>query len=172
MGGMIALQIAVHHPEMVHKLVLTATSAGGATHVAAGPEMGAMLTTREEGLEAGERGKRNYTRIMAPGYLASHPEVAERVAENARYRPQSAAAYFRQLQAAMTHDVTAKLKDIEIPTLVVHGEVDPLVPTPNGKYLAEHIKGAKLVLYPDTGHIPIVERAADYNRDVLSFLEG
>jgi pimeloyl-ACP methyl ester carboxylesterase len=53
---------------------------------------------------------------------------------------------------------------------VLHGELDPLVPVENGKYLARHIVGARLILYPDTGHIAHIERADDFNRDVLSFL--
>jgi pimeloyl-ACP methyl ester carboxylesterase len=107
---------------------------------------------------------------MAPGFAAQHPEVMERVAENARYRPQPAAAYLRQLQACMGHNASDRLSQIRVPTLVAHGEVDPLVPVENGKYLAEHIPGAKLILYPDTGHIAIIERAEDYNSEVLAFL--
>ena len=107
---------------------------------------------------------------MAPGYAERHPEEMEHVAENARYRPQPAEAYLRQLQACMGHNASDRLSQIHVPTLVIHGDVDPLVPVANGQYLAEHIPGARLILYPDTGHIPIIERADDYNRDVLAFL--
>ena len=48
--------------------------------------------------------------------------------------------------------------------------MDPLVPVQNGRYLAAHIPGARLIEYPQTGHIPIVERAEEYTRDVLAFL--
>jgi len=67
--------------------------------------------------------------------------------------------------------VSGQLDHIQAPTLVVHGEVDPLVVAENGRYLAQHIKGARLILYPNIGHIVIVERAEDFNRDVLAFLE-
>ncbi len=170
MGGFIALELTLRHPELVEKLVLTSTSAGGATHVQPGPDMLAMLGRDRRGTEPGEVGRQSYTLIMAPGYAASHPEEMEHVVENARYRPQPAEAYLRQLQACMGHDASARLGQIRVPTLVVHGDVDPLVPVANGKYLAEHIPGARLILYADTGHIPITERADDYNRDVLAFL--
>lgn len=170
MGGFIALELALRHPDLVEKLVLTGTSAGGPTHVPPGPEMQAMLVQDRTGVEVGELGKRTYTRIMAPGFAAQQPEVMERVAENARYRPQTPEMYLRQLQACMGHSASDRLSQIRVPTLVVHGEVDPLVPVENGKYLAEHIPGAKLILYPNTGHIAIVERAEDYNREVLAFL--
>jgi pimeloyl-ACP methyl ester carboxylesterase len=44
------------------------------------------------------------------------------------------------------------------------------VPTQNGAYLAAHIPGAQVIIYPGVGHIPIVERADEFNRDVLAFL--
>ena len=160
----------VTHAELVEKLVLTGTSAGGPTHVAPSPEMLALLMQNRTGVEIGELSRRSYSQLMAPGFAESHPDDMERVAENARYRPQSPEAYMRQLQTAMSHNVSDRLEQIRVPTLVMHGEVDPLVPVENGRYLAEHIHGAQLICYPNTGHISIVERADDYNRDVLAFL--
>jgi len=170
MGGFISLELALRHPELVEKLVLTSTSAGGPTHVQPSQEMLAMLGQDRRGMDPGDLGRQSYTLIMAPGYAASHPEVMDRIAETARYRPQAFEAYLRQLQACMGHNASDRLGQIHAPTLVVHGEVDPLVPVENGKYLAAHIPGAKLILYPNTGHIPIIERADEYNRDVLAFL--
>lgn len=170
MGGYIALELTLRHPELVQKLVLTGTSAGGPTHVPPGPETAALLLQNREGIDPGELAQRTYTRIMAPGYAEGHPEEMHRIALTARYHAQSAEAYRRQLQACLGHNVADRLQQIHVPTLVIHGEVDPLVPVANGQYLAEHIPGAQLIRYPDTGHIAIIERADDYNRAVLSFL--
>ncbi len=172
MGGMIALELALRHPQLVRKLVLTATTAGGPTHVPASPETLALLMQERQGREAGELARQTYAKIMAPGYAERHPEVMERIAETARYRPQSIEAYQRQLMSALNHNVADRLAQLQMPTLVVHGEMDPLVPVANGRYLAEHIAYARLILYPDTGHIVIIERAEDYNRAVLAFLES
>lgn len=173
LGGFVTLQFALRHPELVDKLVLVSTSAGGSTHVPPGPEMISMLTSRgEEEIEVGELTRRNYTLIMAPGYAASHPEELDRIVEIARYRPLTAAAYYRQLQAALTHDAAQQLDRIQAPTLVIHGDVDPLVVPANGEYLARHIKGAKHIVYHNVGHIPIIERYEQFNRDVLAFLES
>ncbi|HEX8034251.1 MAG TPA: alpha/beta fold hydrolase [Ktedonobacterales bacterium] len=171
MGGFIALELALRHPELVEKLVLTSTSAGGRTHVPPHWLVTLMLLMPRFGKQdPGAIAKRVYARIMAPGYCAAHPDEWEDIAELARHRPQPAVAYRRQLEACQRHDVAGRLAEISVPTLVIHGTVDPLVRTANGKYLAEHIPGARLILYPNTGHIPIVERAEDYNRDVLAFL--
>jgi pimeloyl-ACP methyl ester carboxylesterase len=104
--------------------------------------------------------------------LESHPEELDRIAEIARYRPSNAAAYYRQLQAAMSHDVAQQLDRLQVSTLVIHGDVDPLVPPENGDYLAKHIKGAKHIVYRNIGHVPIFECPQQFNRDVLAFLES
>ena len=169
LGGFAALQFALRHPDMLGKLVLVSTSAGGSAHVAATPEILALLTPNP-GLEIGERALLTYSRIMAAAYVAAHPEELERIAETARYRPMSPAAYMRQLRATLAHDVVDSLHRIAAPTLVIHGDLDPLVPPANGAYLAAHIIGAHYIVYRGVGHIPIVERAEDFNRDVLAFL--
>lgn len=169
MGGFIAQELALLHPEMVEKLVLVSTSAGGPAYTPPAPEIAARLVEPRTG-DVGERTRETYTAIMAPGYAASHPAEIERIVEIARYRPQSNDAYMRQLQAGLGRDATGRLSQLHIPVLVVHGTADPLIPIQNGRYLAEHIPGARLIEYPNTGHIPIIERADDFNRDVLAFL--
>jgi len=169
MGGMIAQHVALRHPDVVASLVLVATTAGGPTHVPPTPEAQALLTPTP-GVEIGERAKRTYRVICAPGYLDANPHEAERVAWAARYRPATAQSYARQLNAAVTHDTTALLQNIHVPTLVIHGALDPLVRVENGRHLAGGIHGAHYVEYPDTGHMPTMERAETFNADVLNFI--
>jgi pimeloyl-ACP methyl ester carboxylesterase len=169
LGGFTALQFALRHAEMLEKLVLVSTSPGGRARVPVSPEIQALLAPTA-GEEAGERAIHVYSQIMASEFVEAHPEEMERIAESARYRPMSAAAYMRQLRAALAHDVVDALHRITAPTLVIHGASDPLIPPPNGAYLAGHIPGAQALVYPGVGHIPIIERADEFNRDVLAFL--
>lgn len=169
LGGFTALQFALRHANLLDRLVLVSTSAGGRTHVQPSAEIVALLAP-SPGVEAGARAIYTYSRIMANDFVAAHPEELERIADTARYRSQSSAAYMRQLTATLAHDVVDSLRYITAPTLVIHGDVDPLVPPANGAYLATHITGARHIVYPGVGHIPIVERADDFNRDVLAFL--
>lgn len=170
LGGYTALQFAVRHPEQLDRLVLVSTSAGGRVHVHAAPEINVLLMPAP-GTEAGERAIHTYSHIMAADFVAAHPEELQRIAETARYRPQSTEAYGRQLRAALTHDVVDALHQIKVPTLVIHGDIDPLVPVANGRYVADHIAGARLIIYHGVGHIPIIERAGEFNRQVLAFLD-
>ncbi|MFI5272259.1 MAG: alpha/beta fold hydrolase [Ktedonobacterales bacterium] len=171
MGGFVALELALHHPALANRLVLVSTSAGGRTHVPAARSLTwHYLKPWNVWGEIGKRAKRSYAVIMAPGYCKAHPDEWDRIATVARYRPQSRASYRRQWRACQIHDVAERLGALNVPTLVIHGDYDPLVPIANGRYLAAHIPGAQMIEYRDTGHIPIVERAADFNRDVLAFL--
>jgi 3-oxoadipate enol-lactonase len=172
LGGFVALQMALRHPERVEKLVLVSTSAGGSARIPPSPEQMAQMRQRVlEVQEVGERMQRALAMVTAPGYFESHPEDWDRIAEWARYRPMGQEAFIRQGQAALTHDVSGQLDHIQAPTLVVHGELDAEVPE-NGRYLAEHIPGAKFLLYPNTGHLVDLERAEEFNQDVLAFLEN
>ncbi|MFK7603778.1 alpha/beta fold hydrolase [Deinococcus sp. SM5_A1] len=169
MGGFIALNLAVRWPELVQSLTLVSTSAGGASHV--GPDEAGLDALRPDfTLSPGQRARRTYGLIMAPGFLDAHPEAADAIAANADYRPLTPERYARQFRSTRTHDVTGELSKLLVPTLVVHGDADPLVRYENGQHLAAHIPGAEFITYPGTGHIPIVERAEEFSRDVLRFM--
>ncbi len=170
MGGFVALEMAVRYPECVDHLVLTSTSAGGTTQVRPRLALLAGFVRPSQG-KVGQQAGAIYTRIMAPGYAASHPDEIELIAAIARYHPQSMQAFRRQLLACLLHDIAGGLREIHAPTLVLHGGVDPLIPLANGVYLARHIRGARLVVYPESGHVLVLECAAEYNRAVLDFLD-
>ena len=68
-----------------------------------------------------------------------------------------------------THDAYERLNQIAAPTLVVHGEQDVFIPPANAMVLAERIPGAQLQLWPDAGHMYIIdEPRAD--QDIAEFL--
>ncbi len=169
MGGFVSLELAIHHPDLVEKLVLVSTSAGGTTNVSPRPEIAALLM-RTEGEDLETRVRRTYTTIAGPGYMQAHPEDLDQSVRNAKSKPMSLESYQRQLGAVMRHNAADRLDKIAAPTLVIHGDYDPLVPYENGKYLAEHIKGARLSTYPGVGHLSTIEASEQFNREVMEFL--
>jgi 3-oxoadipate enol-lactonase len=173
MGGMIAQELAIRHPELVDKLVLVATTAGGPASVNAKPEVAALLMRPEdEDLETHLR--RTYPAITGEGYMAKHPEDLDQIVRNALAKPMSFESYLRQLGACAGHfreGVADRLAQVRAPTLVVHGDCDPLIPYPNGKYLAEHIKGARLSTYEGVGHLVMIESPERFNHEVIEFVE-
>lgn len=172
MGGMIALELVIRHPDLVDKLVLSSTTAGGPESVSAKPEIMPLLVgSGQEELET--RLRVTYTAITGMGYMAAHPEDLDNIVNQLCAKPMSAESYQRQLGACFAHyrqGVTDQLGQISALTFVVHGDYDPLIPYPNGKYLAEHIKGARLSTYLGVGHLPMIEAPERFNREVLKFL--
>lgn len=172
MGGMIAQELAIRHPDLVDKLVLVATTAGGPTAVNAKPEIAALLIQPEPDIE--KRVRRTFTAITGEGYMAQHPADLNQIVKHALDKPMSLESYQRQLGACMIHfqrGTANRLAQITAPTLVIHGDDDPLIPYPNGKLLAEHIPGARLSTYPGVGHLVPIEAAERFNREVIEFLE-
>ena len=171
MGGFISLVLALRHPELVDRLILVVTSAGGETHVSTSPEVMRALMPDATELESGDGARRVCSLVAAPGFAESHPEAIDEFVEIALHNPMRRDAYLRQLEACRAHDVADRLGEIDTPTLVLHGDVDPLVRIENGRLLAERIPGARLIVYENVGHIPEVECADDFNRDLAAFLQ-
>jgi pimeloyl-ACP methyl ester carboxylesterase len=170
MGGFIALEMTLARPEFVERLVLVVTSAGGATHVSTSPQIMRALLPGDATVESGEGARRVCSLVAGPGFAERHPEAIDEFVEIARHRPMRVDAYLRQLEACRAHDVSGRLVEIDVPTLVIHGEADPLVPLQNGRFLAEHIAGARLIVYESVGHIPEVEVDDRFNADLIEFL--
>jgi pimeloyl-ACP methyl ester carboxylesterase len=68
--------------------------------------------------------------------------------------------------------IIARLRTIKAPTLVLWGEIDPLTPVASGRKFAAAIPGAKLIVYPHTGHLPQIEIPEQSGADVEAFLDA
>jgi pimeloyl-ACP methyl ester carboxylesterase len=168
LGGMIAQRFALTYPQRLRSLVLVCTTPGGANAVRASDEVLAAL------LQGGEDPSTVYRRnawfLYGDDTRTNHPQ---RIEEDLEYRgriPTPPGGYFGQLQAAMQHDVWDQLPAIATPTLVIHGDADRLVPTANGRLLAERIPGAELVLVPGGGHMLQTDAGEAVRGSVLGFL--
>jgi pimeloyl-ACP methyl ester carboxylesterase len=168
MGGMIAQQLAVRHPQRVKSLTLMMTTSGARR--LPGPSLrvrGALLSRPSDPKNFDSivtHYVELYKLIGSPGYPASDAWLRQRMAQSVRrsHRPRSVA---RQLVAiAADGDRTPLLTQIKAPTQVLHGTADPLVPVAAGHDLAERIPGARLELIEGMGHdlpVPLWPRFAD-----------
>ncbi|WP_433307269.1 alpha/beta fold hydrolase [Actinoplanes sp. CA-030573] len=154
MGGMIAQQLTIDHPGLVASLasIMSTTGARGVGRPT--PEAQAVLirppaTGKEAAIAAGVETARV---IGSPGYPVPQAEIERRVAAkyDRGYRP---AGTLRQYAAIIASpDRTAALHDVSVPTVVIHGEADPLIPMSGGQATAAAIPGSSLVLIPGMGH--------------------
>jgi len=172
MGGMIAQEMALRHPEKVRSLILGATSPGGPHAVA--PDAQALRALLDQGAAVDSAINSALLDVLiSPTYLAERgSEVLQKFQGLADYPATPPESYAAQLQAAARHDTYDRLPDIAAPTLVLHGTDDPLLPVGNARILAERIPGAKLVLLEGARHGYILEKQAEADAAVLEFLHA
>lgn len=152
LGGFIAQELALAHPERVRRLVLCSTSPGGPDAFpmpAAGIEAFARYPTMER--EAG-------LRLMAENSLGDQgvrerPELAEEIHRYRLARAPSVAAWEAQRAASSAWDAGDRVSGIAAPTLVIHADADTVIDVRNGELLAERIPSARMLRIPDRGHL-------------------
>ena len=166
MGGMIAQLMAVHHGDRLASLTsIMSTTGNGKLPQAEKHAIDALVapitSMEEESLVA--HGLNIAKNIGSPGYPFDPEAQRERVLLNMR-RSVYPAGLPRQLAAIIDDGCRrSRLAQVTVPTLVMHGEADPLVKLEAGEDTAKHISGARLVTIPGWGHdlpIPLVPRIA------------
>lgn len=182
MGGMIAQEIAINHPDSVDKLVLCSTTAK------------ADKLTREKILQGFEellKGKVDNIVDVNPyhivfekafNYILQLTFSKEFLAENKHLIKKLLQDYFskkhyvetiiKQIRAISKHDTCRRLSKIKAPTLVVTGTCDALISPENSEYLFEHIPTATLVKIVCGTHGMHHERADEFNEHILRFFEA
>ncbi|MEU6126979.1 alpha/beta hydrolase [Streptomyces sp. NPDC047123] len=152
MGGMIAQRMALTRPSRVLSLTSMMSSTGESAYGAATPEAQAVLfaprpTDREGYVAAADRELVWASQRYGDG--AALRDLAARSYDRA-YRP---AGVGRQLGAmVLDGSRAAELRELRVPTLVIHGLDDTLITPSGGERTAELVPGARLLLVPDMGH--------------------
>ena len=155
MGGMIAQIVAAKFPQRTRSLVSIMSTSGRRGLPMGKPEAVAMLSAQPEGPSREQliaHAIKLRTVIGSPGFPADPAELRALVERNIdrRYYPAGAA---RQYLAVMASgDRVDLLKTVKVPTLVLHGDDDPLLPIDGGRDVASLVPGAKIETFPGWGH--------------------
>ena len=155
MGGMIAQVIAASYPQHTRSLVSVMSTSGRPGLPMGKPEALAMLSAQPEG-PAREHliahAIKLRTLIGSPGYPSDPATLRTLVERNIdrRYYPQGAARHYLAVMASGPR--VELLKTVKVPTLVLHGEDDPLLPVECGRDVAALVPGAKIETFPGWGH--------------------
>ncbi len=167
MGGMISQLIAAEYPERVLSLTSIMSTTGHRSIPPADKEAMSALTTRPANTEMETiraHGVRVARAIGSPAYPADEAVLHQKIERNFK-RSFYPAGMARQMAAIIADgDRRVRLAQVTAPTLVVHGEADPLVKVEGAHDTAKHISGAKLKLFPGMGHdlpVELVEPMAD-----------
>jgi pimeloyl-ACP methyl ester carboxylesterase len=165
MGGMIAQEFALQYPNKVRSLILGCTAAGGPQAVRA--EEAALQVLMTRGQDPDQFAKAVSPFIYDAG--TSPEQIEQDTAVRRKWYP-SADAYFAQLQAVIAWEAYSRIGQISVPTLVIHGENDRLVPPENARLIAARIPGAKLVMIPGASHIFTTDQPQLAHAAILDFL--
>jgi pimeloyl-ACP methyl ester carboxylesterase len=158
MGGMIAQEIAISFPERVRSLTSIMSTTGNPklpppTRQAAAMLMAPPPATKEAYVE---RFAQTW-KVLRVGSFPEDEALDRARAERVYARGLNPAGVARQLRAVLASGSRSeRLRSVKVPTLVIHGTVDPLVPPEGGKDTAASVPGARLLMIEGMGHaLPI-----------------
>ena len=170
LGGFVAQELALERPDLVQRLVLVCTSYGRGGPQSMSPwALSDMIGWPSLSIERAVR--RGLQTATSDAYRAENPEEFEQIVRWRLADSPSLSAYYEQARAGARFDVSGEVGSITSPTLVIHGAEDRYVPVANAAALAEAIPGAKLRVLDNAGHLVFIERFADVNREVVTFLK-
>jgi len=170
MGGYVALTLALKRPELVRKLVLAGTGAGGPSRV---PRPSHVREAFEEAMllppEEARRKTMPYT--FAAGWTEANPGPVEEIVAASLEHPTP----IRTIEAHMAacyrfYAQGIDVERIDAPTLVVHSTDDLIVPTENGRELARRLPNARYVELAGRGHNLFLQDPEPANELLLDFL--
>jgi pimeloyl-ACP methyl ester carboxylesterase len=154
MGGFIAQLVAINHPDRTLSLISIMSGPGGHDAIPPTPEAGAFLVrapgpTRKEIITLGVESRRVLAGVDNPFDVDAERAKVERAYDRSYYP----LGFGRQLVAILaSHSRIPALKSVKVPTLVVHGADDPLVPPENGRRVAAAVPGARYLEFAGAGH--------------------
>ncbi len=158
MGGAIALDTALRNPDRLAALLLVGTGA----RLRVQPEIFSVIKTDFELAKE----------AMAAMFFGAEPPD-ELVEEEKRHLGENAPeVLIGDFTACDSFDVMEEIASIDMPTLIVCGKEDRLTPAKYSEFLHNKIEGSEMVLFDNCGHMPMLERSAEFNHSVSSFLTG
>src|SRR5690606_1854018 len=174
MGGAIAQELALRHPDLVSSLLLVCTWAKFEPYAVWAFEN--LVKVRAVAPPA-DFMELLHLWIWTPAWINTHEAdmreaqraTADAVA-NGTWMPQH--AFAAQASACNTHDTTGRVDRIKVPTLLTVGTADVFTPPRYSEYLHERIEGSTLITFPGWGHVHHWEDEERFNRVTLEWLKG
>jgi pimeloyl-ACP methyl ester carboxylesterase len=168
MGGLIAQQVAVRHPDVVRSLVLHCP------WWRADPYTSALIRSwKSYGDRAGmlELSRQIWLWVFTPRFYEERPDWFAQLEDGARNPVQSVEQFCDQAEACLAHRPLEAVAEIRAPTLVTVGDRDILTPPEHALAIHERIGGSVLHVWPGMGHAPFWEIPDRFNELNRSFLE-
>jgi pimeloyl-ACP methyl ester carboxylesterase len=176
-GGFVAAEVAAGEPEWVERLVLV--SAAGISHatmrrepVLAGVRMTTLANPLLFRLDMPAMRRPGLRKLAFAGVMR-HPELIRRELLVEFLAPaMGAPGVIPATSALIGYDLLDRLGRVRVPTLVVWGRDDLVVPASDAAGFVDRIPGSRLVVFDDCGHVPMAERPVRFNRLLAGFCDS
>jgi 3-oxoadipate enol-lactonase len=171
LGGMVAQELAIRHPERVNGLVLAGTTPGWPfAYPMPAASVRLIATTARLTAEAARR--RHTENALSARTVRQRPELVNRLLELQGSWPADHGTLSAQAAAGARYAGRLRQTRIDARTLVLHGGADTVVDPRNGRLLADRIPEARLMTFPELGHLLFWEDPDGFTDAVASFLRG
>ncbi len=172
MGGMIAQELALNHPQVVQGLVLGCTTCGFARGAPPRPEVFARLG-QMAGLPPREIVRQWLLTAATPEFVEEDEErLLDWVAGIFVAAPTPFETIGRQFMAMQQFDTYERLAQVQAPTLIMHGDRDLLIPVENAEVLRKQIEGSQVQIVPGVGHNFFWEKPEESAGGIVEFLSS
>lgn len=174
MGGMIAQEVVLRHPQRVRSLVLACTTPGGPqsfgyAEMMEGTQQALELESLLE-LATPENMQKGMDVMFSPEFQKNPGAGFQAMIMSSIMHPSTLAGIRGQSAAIQAHNTYDRLSQIRVPTLVTAGSDDTLVDARNSPLLAKKIPGAKLRMFEGLRHGFTAEKPDEVNAAILEFL--
>jgi 3-oxoadipate enol-lactonase len=170
MGGMIAQRFALDHGR-ADSLALLCTSHGGENAVPVPPETQAYMFDVPEDADEREEIRYKMTPAVSEGFAEEHPGLLEDIVDWRLASDASEAGRNAQAAAVQAFDSSEELDELSLPTLILHGTADEVLPVENAHALQERLPHADLELFEGGPHLFFVEQADAVTDRLREFLD-
>ena len=172
MGGFIAQAIALGHPQVIEKLILCSTNFGGPNHVPITHE--AMQVLGDVSSDPLTRFRNGLIVSTSPGWLEKNPEIIQAWIDWRLANPIEPAPYQAQFAIGLgllpeEAAFEKQLSQLNVPTLILFGADDKVVPPENAALLAEKIADSRTIIFPNAGHFFPIEIPEIASQAVIEF---
>jgi pimeloyl-ACP methyl ester carboxylesterase len=169
MGGMIAQELVLHHPQVVQGLVLGCTNCGATHSVPPRADMLARLA-QIGNMPLEERVRQFWLAVVTPEFLETNKEFLDAIIETHLETPTPWETFGRQFVAIQSFDTYERLPEIKSPTLIIHGDRDTLVSAANAEVLKGRIAGSQVRIVPGVAHMFFWEKPEESAAAIVEFL--
>jgi pimeloyl-ACP methyl ester carboxylesterase len=169
LGGMVAQELAIRHPDRVDGLVLACTTPGWPFAYPM-PASSLRLIAATARLPAEAAWRRHMENALSTRTVQDQPVFVERLLERPGAGPANPDTLSAQAAAGARYAGRLRQAGIRARTLVLHGGADTVVDPRNGRLLAGRIPGAQLRIFPELGHLFFWEEPDGFAAAVTSFL--